>query len=56
MEHNAMEEPAKNKDLMITNADKGRTVVIMDTASSKKPIDNYLSKQGTNNSRPNIAT
>ena len=56
MEHNAMEKSAKNKDLLITNTDKGRAVVIMDTASSKKQIDDYLSKQGTNNSRPNIAT
>ena len=29
--HTAMEEPAKRKDLIITNADKGGTVAIVET-------------------------
>ena len=36
-EHTAMEELAKRKDLIITDADKGGTVVIMDT-------DRYIKK------------
>ena len=49
-EHAAMEELAKRKDLIITNADKGGAVVIMDTDSyAKEPIGNYLTKPATNN-------
>ena len=46
-EHAAMEELAKRKDLIITNADKGGAVVIMDT-DRKKPVGNYLTKPATN--------
>ena len=43
-EHAVMEELAKRKDLIITNADKGWAVVIM-----AKPIGNYLTKPAPNN-------
>ena len=46
-EHSAMEELANRKDLIITNADKGGAVVIVDT-DRKKPIGNYLTKPATN--------
>ena len=46
-EHSAMEELANRKDLVITNADKGGAVVIVDT-DRKKPIGNYLTKPATN--------
>ena len=47
-EHAAMEELAKRKDLIITNADKGGAVVIMDTDRYIKEA-NYLTKPATNN-------
>ena len=42
-EHTAMEELAKKKDLIITNADKGGAVVIMDTDSYIKESNWQLS-------------
>ena len=42
-EHTAMEELAKRKDLIITNTDKGRAVVIMDTVSYIKEPNQQLS-------------
>ena len=42
-EHAAMEEPAKRKDLIITNADKGGAVVIMNTDSYIKEANRHLS-------------
>ena len=42
-EHAAMEELAKRKDLIITNADKGGAVVIMDTDSYIKEANGQLS-------------
>ena len=45
-----MEELTKRKYLIITNSDRGLTVVIIYTGSaSKKPISNYLTNQTTNN-------
>ena len=44
-EHAVMEELAKGKELIITNADKGGA----QAAILKKPIDNYLTNQATNN-------
>ena len=38
-----MEELAKRKDLIITNTDKGRAVVIMDTVSYIKEPNQQLS-------------
>ena len=46
-EHTAMEELAKRKDLIITNADKGRAVVIMDTVSYIKEHNQQLSDKST---------
>ena len=42
-EHIAMEELAKKKDLIITNADTGGTVVIMDTDNHIKKANRKLS-------------
>ena len=42
-EHTAMEELAKRKDLIITNADKGRAVAISDTDSNIKETNRQLS-------------
>ena len=42
-EHNAMQELAKRKDLIITNADKGGAVVVMDTDSYIKESNRHLS-------------
>ena len=58
-EHTAMEELTKRKDLIITNADKGGTVVIMDTDSYIKEANRQLSGKASYkqlNSRPNITT
>ena len=46
-EHTAMEELAKRKDLIITNVDKGRAVVIMDTVSYIKEPNQQLSDKST---------
>ena len=46
-----MKELVKRKELIITSGDKCGTVVLMETyaATSKKPINNYLTKQDANN-------
>ena len=46
-EHAAMEELAKRKDLIITNADKGGAVVIMDTDSYIKEANRQLSDKAS---------
>ena len=46
-EHAAMEELAKRKDLIITNADKGGAVVIMDTDSYAKEANRQLSDKAS---------
>ena len=46
-EHAAMEELAKRKDLIIINADKGGTVVIMDTDSYIKGDNRQLSDKAS---------
>ena len=54
-----MEELTKRKDLIITNADKGGTVVIMDTDSYIKEANRQLSGKASYkqlNLRPNITT
>ena len=53
-----MEEPAKRKGLIITNADKGGAVVIMDTDRYSKEANRkfWQSEPQTINSRPNITT
>ena len=42
-----MEELAKGKDLIITNADKGEAVVIMDTGSYIKEANRQLSDKAS---------
>ena len=42
-----MEELAKGKDLIITNADKGGAVVIMDTGSYIKEANRQLSEKAS---------
>ena len=49
-EHAAMEELAKRKDLIITNADKGGAVVKMDIESYIKEVNWMKKKQ---NGQPN---
>ena len=44
-EHIAMEELAKKKDLIITDVDKGGTVVIMDTESYIREANRKLSEK-----------
>ena len=46
-EHAAMEELTKRKDLIITNADKGAAVVIMDTDSNIKEANQQLSDKAS---------
>ena len=46
-EHAAIEELAKRKDLVTTNADKGGTVAIMDTDSYIKQANRQLSDQAS---------
>ena len=46
-EHAAMEELTKRKDLIITNADKGGAVVIMDTDSYIKEANRQLSDKAS---------
>ena len=49
-EHTAMEELAKRKDLILTNADNaGLWLLWTQTATLKKSIRYYLTKQATNN-------
>ena len=49
-EHSAMEELAKRKDLVLTNADNvGLWLLWTQTATLKKSIQYYLTKQATNN-------
>ena len=46
-EHVAMEGLAKRKDLIITNADKGGAVVIMDTDNYIKEANRQLSDKAS---------
>ena len=46
-EHTAMQELSKSKDFIITNADKGGTVVIMDTYSYIKEANKQLSDRAS---------
>ena len=46
-EHTAMEELAKRKDLILTNADKGGAVVIMDINSYIKEANRQLSDKAS---------
>ena len=48
-EHTAMEELAKKKDLIITDVDKGGTVVIMDTESYIREANRKLSEKVSSN-------
>ena len=44
-EHTAMEELAKKKELIVTNADKGGVVIIMGTGSYIKEVNRKLSEK-----------
>ena len=44
-----MEELAKRKDLIITNAEKGGAVILMDTGNYIKEANQQLSDKVTNN-------
>ena len=44
-EHTAFEELTRRKDLVISNADKGADVIIMDTASYIKETNRKLSEK-----------